>query len=788
MFRNADLFGFRTRSSARRLHDRAAAVAEPLEPRVFLSDTPFPDIAALSDPNNVVVRVETSVGDVDFELYSSSSPGGSAAPNTVENFLNYVRGGDFDLSFFHRLAFNDAARTDPFVLQGGGFRFDDDLGLREVPLDEPILNEFNPDRSNLERTIAMAKRPSDPDSATSQWFINLGDNDFLDTQNGGFTVFGRVLDDRSWNIVQQMAMLDVFVFADVVVDEDGEVVQGPFGPTPLTGANPLSFALTDVPVVTTPDSIAPGQLRSPALEEQFLLILEDVEIIKPGDIVEFFTQRVAYPEGFRSPDTATTVELSNLDPNNVAEYQVIVRYENGDRDTVIGFGSIESNGHATVEIADFGMTLNDVVREFVPFAIEVQSTQPLAAALNHTDYGATLGESFVNVTDADAYGTGGLRDWSFGGLDSVAEISGVIDRFPYLVWQNLSLTPATVTVRITRPASGDQIINMPLEGLRRGGLELFNIAGYTNGIEAIRVTSDQDIVAALSVYDERDQGGGAFSNAYGSAGLVGGPASLGALAGVRAGDGEAYISVHNPSKTSIVVVDFSFINSAGETRSSTRVVNVNQRSAVNLQNLVDAGFVAAGESFAVRYSARISVPEGPADAAVQYVSVNDGETVAAPFQTYTAQGMVFSGGGFAPDEGLSEVISLYNMFDPSAGTDGQLVINVRFLFHDEAVIGSVGEGTFFLLDAGEHMNIDVGSLGAVGSVIRRGAEYEHYTIAITAITSSGQAGAIATVGRYDSAGAASVAYAPTLINFEDMGVADPFTPLDDPIFGGGTPG
>ncbi|MFG0283786.1 MAG: peptidylprolyl isomerase [Phycisphaerales bacterium JB039] len=785
---NSDLFGFRAASRARRLHDTAVAFAEPLEPRIFLSDTPFPDIAALSDPNNVVVRVETSLGDVDFELYNASSPGGSAAPNTVTNFLNYIRRGDFDLSFFHRLAFNDAARTDPFVLQGGGFRFDDDLGLREVPLDDPILNEFDTDRSNLERTIAMAKRPGDPDSATSQWFINLGDNQFLDSQNGGFTVFGRVLDDRSWNVVQQMAMLDVFVFADVVVDEDGEVIQGPFGPTPLTGANPLSFALTDVPVVTSPDPIAPGTLRSPALEERFLLILEDVEIIKPADVGAFFTQRVAYPEGFRSPNTATTIELSNLDPNNVAEYQVIVRYENGDRDTVVGFGSINANGHATVEIADFGMMLNDVVREFVPYAIEVQSTQLVAASLNHTDYGATLGESFVNVTDPAAYGTGALRDWSFGGVDSVAEVSGVTDRFPYLVWQNLSLTPATVTVTITRPGSGDQVITMPLEGLRRGGLELFNIAGYSNGIEAIRVTADQDIVAALSVYDTRDDGSGATSHAYGVGGMAGGPASIGGLAGARVGDGEAYISIHNPNKTRIVVIDFSFINSEGDIQASTRVVNANQRSAINLQNLVDSGFVAADESFTVRYSARISVPAGPADVAVQYVSVSDGETVAAPFQTHTAQGMVFSGGGFVPGAGLSEIISIHNIFDAAAGSGGQLIVNVRFLFKDQAVIGSVGEGTFFLLDAGDRMDIDVASLTSVGSVIARGEEYQHYTIAITAITASGQGGAIATVGRYDASGAASVAYAPTLINFPDMGVTDPFTPLDDPIFEGGTPG
>src|SRR5690606_27138822 len=110
----------------------------------------------------------------------------------------------------------------------------------------------------------------------------------------------------------QIVMLNTFVFADVVVDAQGDVVLNPFGnPTPLTGGNPVSFALTDVPVVTDPAPIAPGTLRSPALEERFLVIVDDAEIIKPGGINQFFAHRLAYPEGFRSPSTATTVEIGN---------------------------------------------------------------------------------------------------------------------------------------------------------------------------------------------------------------------------------------------------------------------------------------------------------------------------------------------------------------------------------------------------------------------------------------------------------------------------------------------
>ncbi len=104
-------------------------------------------------------------------------------PETVANFLNYVNDGDYANTFIHRSVAG-------FVIQGGGFTFID--GERQsVPTDPPVVNE--PGISNLRGTIAMAKLSGDPNSATSQWFINLADNaENLDGQNGGFTVFGQV--------------------------------------------------------------------------------------------------------------------------------------------------------------------------------------------------------------------------------------------------------------------------------------------------------------------------------------------------------------------------------------------------------------------------------------------------------------------------------------------------------------------------------------------------------------------------------------------------------------------
>ena len=142
------------------------------------------------------VRIETTLGFVDVELFDDG------APVTVANFMNYVNDGDYDNSFFHR-------SVPGFVLQGGGFTFQNNL-YDNVPADAPIVNEFDPSRSNLRGTLAMAKTAAGPDTATSQWFFNLSNNSAnLDTQNGGFTVFGRVLGD-GMDVVDAISALPTY--------------------------------------------------------------------------------------------------------------------------------------------------------------------------------------------------------------------------------------------------------------------------------------------------------------------------------------------------------------------------------------------------------------------------------------------------------------------------------------------------------------------------------------------------------------------------------------------------
>ena len=125
-----------------------------------------------------IVEFVTSQGTVRVNLHDTTTP------KTVENFLEYVNDGAYTDTIIHRLEPN-------FVVQGGGFKYDNGFNHIAVESRSPVENE--PELSNVAGTIAMAKVGGDPNSATNQWFFNLENNSGnLDVQNGGFTVFGQV--------------------------------------------------------------------------------------------------------------------------------------------------------------------------------------------------------------------------------------------------------------------------------------------------------------------------------------------------------------------------------------------------------------------------------------------------------------------------------------------------------------------------------------------------------------------------------------------------------------------
>ena len=129
----------------------------------------------------MMIVLNTNYGPITVELDLEK------APKSAANFMQYAQDGFYDGTVFHRI-------IDDFMVQGGGF----ETGMRQKPNGDPVENEADNGLDNLTGTLAMA-RSSDPHSATSQFFINVGDNHFLNHRNKtdqgwGYAVFGRVSD------------------------------------------------------------------------------------------------------------------------------------------------------------------------------------------------------------------------------------------------------------------------------------------------------------------------------------------------------------------------------------------------------------------------------------------------------------------------------------------------------------------------------------------------------------------------------------------------------------------
>ncbi|MFC3034261.1 peptidylprolyl isomerase [Pseudoalteromonas fenneropenaei] len=192
-----------------------------------------------------IVEFQTSQGNFQVNLYDETTP------KTVANFLKYVGEESYKESIIHR-AVSD------FVVQGGGYSFQGKAEVEAIATFPAVENE--PKLSNVKGTIAMAKKPGDVNSATSQWFISLTDNSAnLDLQNGGFTVFGQVIGE-GMTVIDKIAKLSrcgevpvvnftdaqckdtavkpaqenhVVIYSVTVIDEDPKSAQG-LNPKPNT--------------------------------------------------------------------------------------------------------------------------------------------------------------------------------------------------------------------------------------------------------------------------------------------------------------------------------------------------------------------------------------------------------------------------------------------------------------------------------------------------------------------------------------------------------------------------
>lgn len=683
---------------------------ERLEQRSLLAGTPLPTLGLLETPTNAVVRFETNLGDIDIEMFSAQ------APITVANFLNYVTSGRLDETFFHRSATqtNTSAPPgqplpsgSPFVVQGGGFYFDDRLtpGLRAVTTDAPIIREDS-GRSNVSRTIAMA-RTNELNSATSQFFFNMDDeNTFLDTSGGGYTVFGRVI--QGWDVLVTIAGLTRWNLTNnnaFAPENGGEDLRGAMGEVPTTG----NFTGADVANAN-------------------LVYVVNAEIIKPSNFEGFMQFEMTSPDGQRTAGSIETLHLVNPNVDAPAAYQVIARYETGvPRERVIDSGVLSPGASLTLPVSDFNnasLTLVDLNR---PYAIVVQSgvgagaaaERPVAMTFNRFDFGAETSESgfdsspFTNSsTDRQAW-----RNWQF------ARVERSSTSFEFILWVNNTDQVADVIVRFFGAVGEVASRTFTLDPYRRGGIEVFSI-GLAPGAYAATVSSTQPIVAMLSDFDVTTNLTPGATPGWALMGVPGTGNSSGLLSLAQNRDGwSSLVSIFNTGGTQTDVT-ISFIRDGGSTLDIFRSVPAGGRVEVNLGT---AG-IPATELFGLRFSATTST------VVLQYTALDitnrnqpgapAADGYATTFTNRVPAYAFFADAGM-PSGSASEVISIYNPFDGSA-QGGEFSFRLRYHFSDGVTLDT----SIFTPTTRGRFDVATADLTNIMNKINSGDQFRRYSISV----------------------------------------------------------
>ncbi len=691
---------------------------DELEQRLLLSvffGEGLPDLGAMENTNNVIVRFDTNIvgGDgltyFDMELFVSET---TDPVGTVANFLQYVREGQYDGMFFQRLQnLNANSSEPPEILQGGRNRIDDVTGsVTVIDVRDSIDDEVF--RENAPRTIAMAKTGA-MNSATSQFFINLVDNEdelSPDVQpNGGFPVFGRILDDRSWDLIMTIAELDVEDLQSRLID-------------PQFGGN----AFPSVPVT---DAFDPDPTVRPT-DDMFVTVL-DAEIIKPEGVLSFFDQAVYLSEGYKNLRSQEILTVANTNDEE-ADFQVILRYATTeDRDFVIAFGTLEAGERQEIVLSGTGGLAD--VKGFIPYAIEVQTASndatslPVTATLRRSDFDGVAsivdsftGENFFNpeaIAEGDREST--LTTWIFAdGLRDDANVE------TYITWMNLSDDDGEVMIEFFFDnGTSTQLVNArELGRYRRGGVNVEGIGTSVlpQGAFSARVTSTVPIVATMSTFylNESETGDTGAALALGQAG-AGGP--IAAIADVRRpSDGTGNLAVVNLGSTQ-AIVRFDFVDNNGVRRDS--VFNRIDAGARRTFDLSTMPGITLEEELA--YALRISVQDGGPDIAAQITTASSLGGIGVDVPTLGGSRHVFTDAMSSDEAGYEESISIYN--------PGDVATNFTFLVH-------MSDGTRFSvtrsLGAKQRTDIDLSSdvqadLNAIRDKINSADEFANYSVTVT---------------------------------------------------------
>jgi cyclophilin family peptidyl-prolyl cis-trans isomerase len=569
-----------------------------------------------------------------------------------------------------------------------------------VQTDATIQNEYSASRPNIAKTLAMAKLPDQPNSATSQFFFNLVDNNNLNTQNGGFTVFAKVI--QGWDVITTITGFQIRNLNSYLGGSN-------FSEMPMSGS-----ADTDVISIT------------------------DVEVIKRKNQSEFFTLTSYFPDSFRNGKGAASLEIVNTDVNAGSQYQIIARFENGQRDTVVSEGFLFAGARVSIPVYKGGDPSLNLVRGGTGFSYEVRSTKALGVSIAMKDFGALAGESFIQP---ELLSNANLQNWSFANGQKGTGIGS------FLVWQNPNDEEASVTVTFY-PETGTPVsLVKTVAPYRRGGLNVGQILSLPDGVYSVKVESTMPIVAALSQYRS------APARASTETGVFDAAASRGILAGASIPTiGQSTLSVlYSGSSPSQITVDFQFILADGTVLSNNVPFTLSTTSRRRVLDLSTANAaLPRNEPFTIRYK----VQNDAASVSAAYTSIVSGDSVTTAFQSYATQDVYFGDGYTNPaNTAGNEIISIFNPF-----TDNSVTMTYRVRFHfangpgDEVIIPAGGQGN---LAANRLVNLRARDFSEVMARINSGTQYQHYSISITAAFNRNGSpidGAVfAQINRFDSA-------------------------------------
>ncbi|MBN4052717.1 peptidylprolyl isomerase [Roseiflexus sp. AH-315-K22] len=426
-----------------------------LEPRVLLDGSAMPDLGLMENPDNTIVRIVTDLGDVDIELFDAD------APLATAQFLTQVQAGDFGQTFIHY--------ADDNVLGAGLYRINDKGELNRRVATTQIDTTFV--RSNVAQTFAMPLLDPLTGESNGSFIINLQDN--AATADGKNIVFARVV--HGWESIEAIA-------AQPREDLGAVFTEVPLAKwltsAPVTEANPTPASIADAPV----------------------LGVKMASIIKGAGSDQFFTNRIYYPEGFSWEQIYEALDLMNPGEESL-DYQVVVRYENGQRDQTIATGTLGAGQLDTLVVSERGEP-STLVRNSEPYAYEVWSTAPMAASVEREDFGGLGGDAFFN--DEAFAGTSDLTEWAFSQV--VVDAS---EANSFLVWQNTADVTTNLTVTFYYEDQESTSRQITLGANRRGGFELDSLTEINPGTAiGITISSDQPIVAGLSQYYIGDESKG----------------------------------------------------------------------------------------------------------------------------------------------------------------------------------------------------------------------------------------------------------------------------------------